>query len=115
MSMWINAAVVAVAGGDPASRAFWDVVAGAVELVAIIRVVRLPAPVWLYGRWSKAAAIVVCGWLTFSLGTLVVPLGAAAVIWHTRTLVRRAGPAPEPADLPMAEGRAETDRQEGHL
>lgn len=104
--------IVGATHPDLAASLFWVVVAGAVELVAIIRTVRLPAPAWSYGRWSKAAAIVVAGWLVVRLGALGLPVGAVAVIWHTRTLARRMTAQPTVPDLPMAEGRSNAEEGE---
>lgn len=101
--------VLGTTNPDMAASVFWVVVAGAVELVAVIRTVRLPAPAWSYGRWSKAAAIVAAGWLVARLGVVSVPVGAVAVIWHTRTLARRATALQAAPDLPMAAGRDETE------
>lgn len=108
MTMLTDSALAAASSSDAAAGVFWGVVAGGVQLVAVIRTVRLPAPVWSYGRWSKLAAVVAALWLTFNVGVLAVPVGAVAVIWHTRTLGRRSAVAPDVPDLPMAEGTAET-------
>lgn len=112
MTILTHSALVAAANGDAVTRAFWDVIAGGAELVAIIRAVRLPASAWAYGRWSKVAAVVVAGWFTITLGALAVPVGAATVIWHTRTLARKMAAPPEVPDLPMADGAAETAEAE---
>lgn len=104
MSVIQTAVISGVAQSDAAARAFWAVVAGGIELVAMVRVVRLPAPMWAYGRWSKTAAVIIAGWFTLTLGVLAVPVGAVAVIWHTRTLALKAKNERPPTELPFAEG-----------
>ncbi len=100
--------MMATATGDAAARAFWGVVAGGAQLVAVVRALRLPAPAWAYGRWSKVAAVLAALWLTVTIGVLAVPVGAVVVLWHTRTLGRRCTAASDVPDLAMAEGTAET-------
>lgn len=94
-------------GGATVAKVAWDVVAGAVELLAIIRTIRVPAHAWTYKRWSKAAAIALAGWGTITIGVLALPIGALAVIWHTRTLARALIATPAVPDLPYAQGDPE--------
>lgn len=102
--------MLATAGGQGAATLFlWGVVAGAVQLVAVVRVLRLPARWWPHGRWSKTAAVVIALWLSVKLGSLALPVGAAGVIWHTRAVARRVPRQDVVPDLPMAEGMAEDE------
>lgn len=82
----------------------WYLIAGIVQLVAIVRTIRLPAPLWTYRKWSKIAAVIIAAWFVWTIGVIAVPLGAIAVIWHTRTVARRAAAQLEPPELPFAEG-----------
>lgn len=104
-----HTALMASAGDSTAvTKAFWDLIAGAVQLAAIIRTIRVPASRWTYRRWSKWAAVGLAGWMTFTVGAIALPVGAIAVIWHTRTIARRTDPPPTVPDLPFAEGSSAT-------
>jgi hypothetical protein len=62
----------------------WALIAGAVGLVAIIRVVRRPAGEWTHGMWSKVGWILVILYVIVSLAGYPLPIGAGAAIWRTR-------------------------------
>lgn len=118
--MTLTAAVIAASSGAAASQAyarvFWECVSGLIELIAIIRAISVSALAWEYRGWSKLAAVIISAWITLHLGILTVPVGAIAVIWHTRTISRRyktkSETPPQVPDLPYAESNHDQgDRQ----
>lgn len=82
----------------------WDLLAGTIELVAVTRVVLLPADAWTYQRRSKLAAVILALWGAVNLHPAVLPLGAAIVIWHTHHQARRYRTTPATPDVPYADG-----------
>jgi hypothetical protein len=91
----------------------WDIVAGLIELVAVIRVVRVPASWWTYRRWSKFAAVGLALLGAITARGIDLPLGAAVVIWHTYELARRRASQPLSPDVPYAQGAP--DVRDGEL
>jgi hypothetical protein len=74
-----------------------------VDLVAVVRVVRLPRDRFRHGGWSKAGWVVLALGFTWTLGTLPVPVGALLALRRTRRSKPGAGRT-GPANIPFAEG-----------
>jgi hypothetical protein len=91
-----------VAAASPGPAAFflaWILVSGLVALVAVIRVMRRPAPDWPHGLWSKIGWVLVVLYLAVPVAGYPIPVGAVAAIWRTRR-----PETPRPAELPYAHG-----------
>lgn len=97
-------ALAATSGGVTDIQVLWDLAAGAMIAIAVVRAVKIPAPRWTHRLWSKTAAIVVAVWGSLAAGGLLLPVGAVAVIWHTRSVARSPTDTPTVPDLPFAEG-----------
>jgi len=81
-----------------------------IMFVAVIRIVTTPAALWTH-RWaSKTAWLIAALYFTPSTHSIIVPLGAAAAIFHTHKLNQP--PTRPPADLPYAAGAPDTDNQD---
>jgi len=96
------AAIIVAAAGRSAGAVALDVVATLITFVALVRIVITPRDRWAHGRLSKTAWILATLWLIPYVGSLVLPLGGLAAIWKTRRLSRKG--APDPLDVPLAEG-----------
>jgi hypothetical protein len=80
-----------------------DAFAAMIMLSAVAGLLRSPKHWFRLGLVSKVAwAVVTLAW-TWNFGDVVVPVGAALVLWHVRSLGRRHA-AEEPPDLPFATG-----------
>ena len=66
-------------------RLLWNLAAGIVMIIAVIRVFAVPASSWPRKHWSKAAWIAAALWMTWHFGGLVVPVGAIAAIGSSGT------------------------------
>jgi hypothetical protein len=73
-----------------------------VDLVAVVRVVRLPRDRFRHGGWSKAGWVVVALGFTWTVGNLSVPIGALLALRRTRR--PRSGPGQPGPSVPFAEG-----------
>ncbi len=93
-----------------------DALAAMIIVSAAARLVRSPRHWFTWGLGSKVAwGVVVFAW-TWSLGNVLLPIGAALVLWHVRSLGRRHA-GEDPPELPFARGsrsqpfnRLRTDR-----
>ncbi|MHB1533205.1 MAG: hypothetical protein ACYC1D_01065 [Acidimicrobiales bacterium] len=78
------------------------VLAGLVEIAAVISIVRVPSLYWPHRMWSKLGWICVALWFTIHLWLVALPAGAAIAIWQARRAARFN--LPGPPDLPFADG-----------
>jgi hypothetical protein len=89
-----------------AAQVGWALLAGIIMLVAVVRVVRVPAECWTYRQWSKAGAVLLALW-SYDLRPETLPVGAAVVIWHTHQQARRRAARPDPPGVSFADGAPE--------
>lgn len=85
-----------------------DTVAGIIVFIALIRIATTPAGLWAHGRLSKLAWIIATIWFVPTGHGVPFPVAAAAAIWHTGRLTKRANPQPRPDPLPFAGGTEES-------
>ena len=89
-----------------------DALAAIIIVSAAARLARSPRHWFTWGVASKAAwGVVIFAW-AWTLGNVLLPVGAALVLWHVRSLGRRHA-GEDPPELPFARGgrsRRENDR-----
>ncbi len=93
----------------------WNAAVCVAAIVALVRILRLPAARWAHRYWSKAAWIAAVVWGNWKLGLVVIPVGTIAAIWHTRTIAKAPyDDRPPVPDIPAAKSNvdaaAETSR-----